>query len=110
MNEEQVIVARGSRHQPGVVAPVVNRNRCEGKADCVRVCPHGVFEMGQLGRAERQQLSLASRLRGFLHRYRQVFVVQPDRCDGCGRCVTACPERAIKLAKRNPARPLHAQP
>ena len=25
--------------EPGKVAPVVDRNRCEGKEDCVRVCP-----------------------------------------------------------------------
>ena len=26
--------------------PVMDRNRCEGKADCVRVCPTGVFTVG----------------------------------------------------------------
>ena len=27
------------------------------------------------------------------------FVVRPDACAACGHCVTACPERAIKLVK-----------
>jgi 4Fe-4S ferredoxin len=31
---------------PGKVAPAIDRNRCEGKEDCVEVCPCDVFEMG----------------------------------------------------------------
>ena len=31
------------KQAPGAFVPVIDRNRCEGKADCVRVCPVGVF-------------------------------------------------------------------
>ena len=41
----------------GRVAPVVDRNRCEGKEDCVRVCPFNVFEIGTLNDAQRRELT-----------------------------------------------------
>jgi 4Fe-4S ferredoxin len=85
--------------EPGRVAPVIDRNRCEGKQDCVAVCPYSVFEMGVLSVEERRELSLLGRMKSWAHGYRQAYVVHPDQCHACGLCVTACPERAIKLAK-----------
>ena len=41
------------RGEPGTVAPVVDRNRCEGKEDCLRVCPVDVFEIRTLSPVER---------------------------------------------------------
>ena len=38
----------GCREAPGKIAPFVDRNRCEGKEDCVRVCPYDVFEIRKL--------------------------------------------------------------
>ncbi len=29
----------------GAFTPVVDRNRCEGKQECVKVCPYQVFGM-----------------------------------------------------------------
>ena len=84
---------------PGKLAPVIDRNRCEGKADCVRVCPHHVFEIRTLGATERAGLSLVGRLKAWGHGYRQAFAVRADACHACGQCVTACPEKAIKLAR-----------
>ncbi len=82
----------------GKVAPYIDRNRCEGKAACVQVCPYGVFEIGTLGRDERATLSLRGRLKALAHRHRQAFVVRADECHACGLCVDACPEAAIRLA------------
>ena len=81
----------------GVVLPVIDRNRCEGKEDCVQVCPFQVLEMGTLGPAEQATLTRVGRMKAFFHGYRQVFVTNPESCHACGLCVTACPERAIKL-------------
>ena len=84
---------------PGLVVPVINRNKCEGKEDCVRVCPHGVFSIGVLDKAARSGLTLVGKLKGFGHGWKQAFV-NADLCHDCGACVPACPEQAIKLTPR----------
>ena len=86
------------RGEPGRVAPAIDRNKCEGKADCVRVCPYGVFEIGVLGTEQRGELSLLGRLKGWAHGYKQAFVVKPADCHACRLCVEACPEDAIDMA------------
>ncbi len=80
------------------VAPVVDRNRCEGKADCVRVCPFDVFEMTTLTAEQRSTLSLTGRLKALFHGGKQALVVRPDACHACRLCVDACPEHALRLA------------
>ena len=83
----------------GVVAPVIDRNRCEGKEDCVRVCPYGVFEIAKLTQEQRGELSFMGRVKAAFHGNNQAFAVRADRCHACGLCVAACPETAIRLAK-----------
>jgi NAD-dependent dihydropyrimidine dehydrogenase PreA subunit len=82
----------------GRVAPVVDRDRCEGKADCVRVCPFDVFEIGTLSREQRADLSLFGRLKAWAHENQQAFVMRPLDCHACQLCVRACPEHALHLA------------
>ena len=84
---------------PGMFRPRIDRNRCEGKAACVRVCPQGVFEVGTLPVAERGGLSLIGRLKGMGHRWQQALLVDADACRACGLCVSACPEDAITLVR-----------
>jgi len=86
------------RGEPGKVAPVVDRNRCEAKEDCVRVCPYDVFEIRPLSRSDRATLSLLGKLKAWAHGNRQAFVVRPDACHACQLCVEACPEDALTLA------------
>lgn len=82
---------------PGAVVPVIDRNRCEGKADCVAVCPYGVFDLRVLSSSELASLSFLGRLRARVHGGRQAFAVRAEACLACGQCVSACPERAITL-------------
>ncbi len=90
------------RGEPGKVAPVVDRDRCEGKEDCLRVCPYDVFEIRTLSRDERSSLSWLGWLKALAHKNRQAFVVQPADCHACQLCVAACPENALKLVAYRP--------
>jgi len=86
-----------------VVAPVVDRNRCEAKADCVVVCPYDVFELRPLAAEDRAALSWLGKLRAWVHGNRQAYVMRPEACHACQLCIEACPEQALRLA------PLRAQ-
>jgi NAD-dependent dihydropyrimidine dehydrogenase PreA subunit len=85
------------KHEPGIYIPVINRNRCEGKAECVAVCPVGVFNVGTLPKALRSKLSLRGKLKGFAHKWQQAILVNAECCEACGLCLKACPEDAITL-------------
>jgi 4Fe-4S ferredoxin len=85
--------------EAGVLVPLIDRNKCEGKADCVEVCPYDVFVVRKLEPEGRKRLSLIGKLKGFAHGWNQAFVERPADCHACGKCVEACPEKAIKLGR-----------
>jgi NAD-dependent dihydropyrimidine dehydrogenase PreA subunit len=86
--------------QPGRVVPVVDPNSCENKGPCVEVCPYDVFEIRPLLPHEWKQLGLITRFKVRVHGGKQAFVVRPEACHACGLCVSACPEKAIKLRRQ----------
>ncbi len=83
----------------GVVGPVIDNHKCEGKEDCVRVCPYDVFEVRKLTADERSALPFFIRLKVAVHGGKQAFAIHADQCHSCGLCVSACPEKAIHLAR-----------
>ncbi len=83
----------------GVTFPVIDSGRCEGKADCLWVCPYDVFEVRKLTAHERGRLGLLARVKIAVHGGRQAFVLNPDACHACGLCVRSCPENAIRLTR-----------
>ncbi len=87
------------KQAPGVFVPVINRNRCEGKAACVPVCPHAVLGVRKFARAELPGLTLVGQLKAWVHGGMQAELLQPDLCQACGLCVQACPEKAITLVR-----------
>ena len=87
------------KQAPGAFRPVIDRNSCEGKAECARVCPVSVFAVGTLPKEQRKHLSLKGKLKGFAHKWQQAILANENACEACGLCVKACPEHAITLVK-----------
>jgi NAD-dependent dihydropyrimidine dehydrogenase PreA subunit len=87
------------RATPGAYQPHVDRSRCEGKADCVAVCPYDVFEVRRMADQDFRKLSLLGRLKSIAHQRRTAYTPNADLCRACGLCVVACPEKAIELVR-----------
>lgn len=84
---------------PGEIVPVVDLRRCEGKGDCVRVCPEGVFRLERIAVADYQPLGVLQKLKLRVHGMQVAYTPHAHACLACGLCVGACPERAITLAR-----------
>ena len=83
----------------GRLVPVVDRERCEGRAVCEAVCPHDVFRVGRMTDADFAALSWWGRLRSLLHGRQSAYTPNAAACAACGECVKSCPERAIRLVE-----------
>jgi 4Fe-4S ferredoxin len=85
--------------QPGELTPVVDRSKCEGKAECVEVCPFHVFEVRRIEDVDFAELGVFAKLKSVAHGRKTAYTPRASACEACGKCVEACPEKAIKLAK-----------
>jgi len=85
--------------EPAAFHPVVNRGKCEGKGDCIEVCPYDVFELGTIAKAEYDALPFFGRLKVRAHGMKTVYTPRADACKACGLCVVACPEKALTLTE-----------
>jgi 4Fe-4S ferredoxin len=88
------------KQEPGVIFPVVDLKRCEGKGDCERVCPEGVFEVRRIDDEDYRRLSVLHRFKLRVHGLKVAYTPNADACRSRGLCVAACPEHAIALARR----------
>jgi len=87
------------RAAPGEFAPVIDRAKCEGKAACVDVCPVDVFEVRRIDDADFAQLGVLAKIKSIAHGRKTAYTPKASACEACGKCVVACPEKAIKLAR-----------
>jgi NAD-dependent dihydropyrimidine dehydrogenase PreA subunit len=83
--------------EPGRFLPLVDRARCEGKSDCVAVCPYDVFEVRRIDDADFARLGFFAKLKSRAHGRKTAYTPRADLCQACGLCVVACPEKAIRL-------------
>jgi NAD-dependent dihydropyrimidine dehydrogenase PreA subunit len=63
------------------------------------VCPENVFEIRRIDTADYQRLGSLQKLKLRVHGMKVAYTPNADACRACGLCVTACPERAITLAR-----------
>jgi 4Fe-4S ferredoxin len=87
------------RAEPGDFVPVVDRARCEGKAECLEVCPFHVFEVRRIDDADFARLGMLSKLKSLAHGRKTAYTPLASACQACGKCVSACPEKAIRLTR-----------
>jgi NAD-dependent dihydropyrimidine dehydrogenase PreA subunit len=80
--------------------PVVDRSACEGKRECVEVCPYDVFEVRRIDDADFKRLGMRAQLKVRFHGMQSAYTPRADACKACGLCVVACPEDAIALVRR----------
>jgi NAD-dependent dihydropyrimidine dehydrogenase PreA subunit len=95
--DEKLAAQSQCKGQPHTVAPVVDPARCEGKAECARVCPYDVFEVRRMDDADFAGLGFFSKLKSLVHGRKLAYTPRADDCLACGLCVAACPEKAITL-------------
>ena len=96
----EIATPKECKQEPGVFIPVIDRNKCEGKADCVPACPYSIFKVTTLPTDLRTGLTFIGTLKGTAHGWQQALLVHPEQCRACGLCVQACPEHAITLSRR----------
>jgi 4Fe-4S ferredoxin len=85
---------------PGVIRPIVSLKHCEGKGDCVTVCPEDVFRLQRIEDTDYRSLGVLNRFKLRVHGMQVAFTPNADACRGCGLCISACPEHAITLERR----------
>ena len=92
-------VAHDCAQDAGIIAPDVDFRKCEGKGDCVRVCPENVFQLRRIDTADYAALPLLNKMKLRVHGMQVAYTPNEDACRSCGLCVSACPEHAITLKR-----------
>jgi 4Fe-4S ferredoxin len=87
------------RSPAGQFAPLIDRAKCEGKAKCAEVCPFQVFEVRRIDDADFAKLGVFAKLKSLAHGRQTAYAPRAAACEACGKCVAACPEKAIKLQR-----------
>ncbi len=73
------------------------------------VCPYNVFEIGPVDEDAYLALPLTARFKLWAHAKQTAHTPNADLCRGCGLCVVACPEDAIRLLALSSAPPIQVE-
>jgi len=68
------------RAEPGEFGPVVDRGKCEGKAECVDVCPFNVFEVRRIDDADFARLGVFGKLKSMAHGRKTAYMPRASAC------------------------------
>jgi NAD-dependent dihydropyrimidine dehydrogenase PreA subunit len=66
------------------------------------VCPYDVFEVRRMDDADFAPLGMLAKLKSIAHGRKTAYTPNWSDCQACGKCVEACPEKAIRLARVAP--------
>ena len=91
-------IGRNTKKQNSFI-PEIDLNKCESDGICVKSCLFKVFEMNLISDRQFSKLSLIGKIKTLFHGRNKAIVIYPYQCTGCGVCIIACPEKAIKLIK-----------
>jgi ferredoxin len=58
-----------------------------------------VFEVRRIEDADFAGLGLLGKLKSMAHGRQSAYTPRAADCQACGKCVTACPEKAIRLVR-----------
>jgi 4Fe-4S ferredoxin len=92
-------LASDCKSERGIIRPEVDARRCEGKGQCVAVCPYDVFEVGRLADEAFNAMPFRVKLKLWAHGRKTAYTPNAEACRACGLCVAACPEQAIRLIR-----------
>ena len=78
---------------------IINRNYCDGCAECVTVCPNYVLILQEITSEEYKSLSDAGKLNVILKGRQKSSVRNIEACVFCGLCEDHCHETAIAVGR-----------
>ena len=70
-----------------------------GVQTCALPISENVFEIRKIDAEDYNQLGMLNKFKLRVHGLKVAYTPNAEACRSCGLCVTACPERAITLAR-----------
>lgn len=101
-----------ARHRPHTAAQRADSSVSRGTGGSLsgsfttRILDDDVLEVRRIDDADFAKLGVLGKLKSLAHGRKTAYTPRASACEGCGKCVEACPEKAIKLVRasqRDPA-------
>ena len=82
---------------------VIDKQKCSACGDCSSHCPQKILALRDIGKKEKKNMGFFRRMDALYHNNKTLVITHPEKCLGCGLCVSACRHSALSL-KETPAR------